>query len=164
MADGLTFKLKGIDAVKRKLQSLDNDARYRGGRLALRKAANLVRDTVKSNALRIDDPSTPKSIAKNAAVRWSGKTFRTTGNLHFRVGILGGARQNAKRQTINTDGSSANPGGDTYYWRFLEFGTEKMRAQPFFSNALSDKAGEATTVFVKEFDKAVGRALKRAGK
>jgi hypothetical protein len=73
-------------------------------------------------ALRIDDPTTAEVIAKNVSVRWSSKRFNSTGDLAFRVGVLGGARQygNTKENvrkgrvgaSYKTGGDKGNPGGD----------------------------------------------------
>ncbi|OHV13010.1 HK97-gp10 family putative phage morphogenesis protein [Kushneria phosphatilytica] len=156
MADSIQFEIEGVNALAEKLQGLPQDMRKKGGRFALRKAANLVRERVKDSARRLDDPETANNIADNVVVRWDGKHFRQTGDLKFRVGVLGGAKSRQKNQQ--------NPGGDTYYWRFLEFGTENMRAQPFLRPALAESINAATQEFVTQYDKALNRAIKRAAK
>ena len=153
----VSIEMTGLDAVLAKLKEVEHDVRYKGGRYALRKAANVVRDTIIEGAKQLDDPSTQEEIAKNVAIRWSGKQFRTTGDLAFRVGLLGGARQQEQK------GKPA-PGGHTFYWRFLEFGTEKMPARPFVRTALSENVAKATQTFVAEYSKALDRAIKRAKK
>ncbi|WP_110641012.1 HK97-gp10 family putative phage morphogenesis protein [Salinicola sp. CPA57] len=174
MADSITFRIEGVEALNAKLKGVSDDVRLKGGRFALRKAANLVRDQAKANAARVDDPTTNESIAKNIAVRWDGKHFKRTGDLKFRVGVLGGAmaygdtRLNRRKSRVGkeygTDGSSGNPGGDTWYWRFLEFGTSRQRAQPFMRTALASSIDAATAEFVNQYGKAVDRAIKRAAK
>ena len=58
----------------------------------------------------------------------------------IRVGVLGGAKNYAAYGEIVTGRSAkGNPGGDTFYWRFLEFGTSKMRARPFMRPAMLTK-------------------------
>ncbi|WP_217629295.1 HK97-gp10 family putative phage morphogenesis protein [Halomonas taeanensis] len=68
----------------------------------------------------------------------------------------GGAASKAK--------NAKNPGGDTYYWRFLEFGTEHMAAQPFMRPGMDESVAPATDEFVTQFDKAIVRAIRRANK
>lgn len=153
----VSLNVTGLDEVLAKLETVEYDVRYKGGRFALRKAANVVRDAVIAGALRLDDAATPESIAKNVAIRWSGKTFRRTGDLAFRVGILGGARAQEQK------GAPA-PGGHTFYFRFLEFGTQNMAARPFIRQALSSNAQKAATTFIQEYEKALDRAIKRAGR
>ncbi|WP_394243900.1 HK97-gp10 family putative phage morphogenesis protein [Halopseudomonas laoshanensis] len=174
MADGVEFKLPDIDDLVAKLDAVVFETKYKGGRFALRKAAQLIREKAKANALRLDDPATARSIAKNVAERWNGRLFKRTGDLGFRIGVLGGAKQygdtKANRrsgrvgETYPTGGSSTNPGGDTFHWRFLEFGTSRQRAQPFLRPALENNIDAATSEFIQQYDKVLDRAIKKAAK
>lgn len=160
MTDGVQFSLVGLDSLLGKLEAVTHDAKYKGGRFALRKAANLVKAKVQENAKRIDDTASAADISANAAVRWSSRTFKRTGNLAFRVGIMGGAGGNLSQK----EQASGLPGGDTRHWRLVEFGTEHSRAQPFMRPALSQNIGAATDEFIKQYDKALDRAIKKAAK
>ncbi|HEL8026119.1 TPA: HK97 gp10 family phage protein, partial [Escherichia coli] len=93
MADGIEMKIEGLDAVAGKLSALSGVAESKAGRFALRKAANVIRDRARANAARIDDPQTDEAIHQNIVARFSSKRYRQTGDLAFRVGVLGGARQ-----------------------------------------------------------------------
>jgi len=156
MAD---VELKGVDALLKKLTGLSFDMKYKGGRFALRKAAQVVVRQVKQNAQRIDDPATVADITKNVAERWNARLFKRTGDLGFRVGILGGAGGNKTSEEL-----SGNPGGDTRHWRYKEFGTEKMKAEPFMRPAGEQSAQAATDEFILQYGKSLDRALKKAGK
>ena len=167
MADSFDFELKGTEQLILKLKGLSNDLKYKGGRAALRKAANLVRNAGIQNAGGVNDPKTPEEIAKNIVVRWSSKTFKNTGDLAFRVGVLGGARQDSQAYKdigVYKGKGKANPGGDTFYWRFVEFGTARSRAQPFMRRALSENITAATDEFIKQYEKGLDRAIKKAAK
>lgn len=155
MADSVQFEIEGVDALNAKLATVTKDMRYKGGRFALRRAANLVRDKAKANAERLDDPETGRKIADNVAVRWSGRTFKRTGNLKFRVGVLGGGR-------LRGGNPDTGAGGPTPHWHLLELGTEKMQAQPFMRPAASDNLHAIQAEFVTQYDKALDRAIKRA--
>lgn len=155
MADAFRFNLEGVPELQAKLKSVREDVRYRGGRFALRKAANLVRDKAKSKADSLDDPATARTISDNIVVRWSGRTFRQTGDLHFRIGVKGGGRTRG----ANPD---TGAGGATPHWHFLELGTSRQAATPFMRPALEDNAQQAGAVFVREYKKAIDRAIKRA--
>lgn len=171
MAD---IKLQGVDALVGKLASVSKEMKFKGGRFALRKAANLVRDAAIMNARALDDPDTREDISKNVTVRFSTRTFKRTGDLKFRVGIMGGAAQYANTKdnvrarragkTYATGGSSANPGGDTWYWRLLEFGTQFIAARPFLRPAIENNAQAAIDTFARESERAIDRAVKRQGK
>lgn len=172
MAETIEFNLVGLDSLLGKLAVVNSETKRKGGRAALRKAAQLVSAAAKTNAQLLDDPQTSTEISKNIAIRWNSSLFRRTGDLGFRVGILGGAkeiknyytRRGRKGGTYEVGGDSGNPGGDTFYWRFLEFGTSKMRAQPFLRKALADNIELATSTFISEYERAISRAIKRAAK
>ncbi|MDG5498967.1 HK97-gp10 family putative phage morphogenesis protein [Marinobacter sp. BGYM27] len=173
MADSVTFDVSGLNALADRLATIQDDIKYKGGRFALRKAANLVRDAAKANARSINDPATPEDIAENIAVRWSSRRFKRTGDLMFRVGVRGGAkeyaktRENARKQRVGksypTGGDKTNPGGDTWHWRLVEFGSETNAARPFLRPALASNIDRASREFVNQYGKALDRAIKRAG-
>ncbi|MBU0523499.1 MULTISPECIES: HK97-gp10 family putative phage morphogenesis protein [unclassified Pseudomonas] len=156
MADSIEFSLVGIDSLIGKLEAISYDMKRKGGRSALRKAAQLVADKMKEGAKRIDDPETGRSIADNVALRWNGKLFKASGDLGFRVGILHGA--------VLKNGGDTSANSPTPHWRLIEFGTAKMRAQPFARKALADNISEATNTFITEYEKAIDRAIRRAAK
>lgn len=157
-------ELTGLDQIQAKLKALGEEAQYKGARTGMRKAANLVRDAVRTAAKSFDDPETAEDIGKNIAVRFSRKAYKRDGSIHFRVGVLGGAKAPAKAVGEFAGKGKANPGGDTFYWRFLEFGTENIPAQPFMRPALQNNQSQATQTFITEFDKAIARAIKRQAK
>ena len=159
MADGVEFSIGGVDSLLGKLDAVIYDVKRKGGRSALRKAAQLVANKAKDGAEKLDDTATGRSIAKNIALRWNGRLFKQTGDLAFRVGVLHGAvlPKKGARPDLSTN-------GPTPHWRLLEFGTEKMQASPFMRKALADNISAATDTFVTEYEKAIDRAIKRAAK
>src|SRR5690606_22168251 len=121
----------------------------------MRKAAQVIRDQARKNAEAINDPATSENIAKNIVERFSPRRYKRTGDLMFRVGVLGGARGFAAASGELQGAGSGNPGGDTFYWRFLEFGTSKHAATPFMRPAADQSAQKATDVFIREYNKAI---------
>ena len=174
MVAELDVQLFGLPDLSAKFESMKYDVRKKGGRAALRKAAQMVAGFAKQGAAALDDPATSNSIAENIAVRWDGRLNKRTGDLGFRVGVLGGAasyansaenrRKGRAGATYTTGGSKGNPGGDTWYWRHLEVGTSKMPANPFMRKALAEHIEEVTNEFIRHYDKALDRAIKRAKK
>lgn len=161
MADSIEFNIEGLDALLGKLESVTYDMKRKGGRSALRKAAQLVAERARENAARIDDPQSAEAIFQNIALRWNGRLFKRTGDLGFRVGVLGGARI-PKSKPKGTD--PGGPGGDTRYWAFVEFGTSDTQAKPFLRSALADNISAATNAFVTAYRKSIDAAIKRAAK
>lgn len=161
----VSVKMEGIDQLVIKLNALKYDAQYKGGRYALRKAAQLIRDKARENAQRLDNPTSRNKIYLNIVEKWASKQYKATGDLGFRIGVLGGARDYSAYGEITTGKSASdNPGGDTFYWRFVEFGSENNRAKPFMRPALEQNTQAATDVFIAQFDKAIDRALRKAAK
>lgn len=148
MADKFEFHVKELDDILDTMKALPAAIRKKGVQFGLRKGANLVRDAAKENARRLNNPDTPEDIAANIAVRASNRYYKQTGDVMMRVGVRGGAAtyadnrwNRAKRRagkTYKTDGGKGNPGGDTFHWRFLEFGTRHMAATPFMRPALEN--------------------------
>lgn len=156
MADGVEISLTGLDALLGRLDSISDDLKKKGGRAALRRAGNVIVDRAKANARRVDDIGTGRSIADNIALRWNGRVFRRTGDLAFRIGVLHGAvLKNHPDKAVNAP---------TPHWRLLEFGTEKMRAQPIMRPAAENGVDMVISTFVNEYDKALDRAIARARK
>lgn len=156
MADGVEFSILGLDGLLGKLSAVSVDVRHKGGRAALRKAAQVVVQKAKEGAERIDDKATGRSISDNIALRWNGRLFKRTGDLGFRIGVLHGA--------VLKDGGDLSTNAPTPHWRLIEFGTEKMPAAPFMRQALADSISEVTNTFVTEYEKAIDRAIRRAAK
>lgn len=167
--------MEGVEALAKRLEGLKYDVAKKGGRFALRKAAQVVRDKARANAQALNDPETAAEISKNITERWASKFNKSTGDLMFRVGILGGVFGKLQGDTTGVYGDKftkktrkkgaviGGPGGDTRHWGYLEFGTEFAAARPFMRPAGEQSAQEATSVFIEQFDKALDRALKKAG-
>ena len=174
MADSVEVSLTGIESLLGKMDAVSEVTRNKAGRFALRKAANIIRDRARSNASRVDDPLTKEAIHKNIVASFSSKQFRRTGDLAFRVGVMGGARQYANTKanvrkgragrTYKTAGDKGNPGGDTWYWRFLEFGTEHAAAKPVLRPAMNGVDNAVISIFAEEMEKAIDRAFRQATK
>ncbi|MEB6521090.1 HK97 gp10 family phage protein [Citrobacter portucalensis] len=156
MADGVDFSIIGVEALLGKLSSISDDLRRRGGRAALRRAGNVIVDRAKTNASRIDDPLTGRSITANVAMRWNGRLFKKTGNLGFRIGVLHGA--------VLKKHPDLGENAPTPHWRLIEFGTENVRAQPFMRPAAESSVSEVINVFASEYEKSIDRAIRRAAK
>lgn len=158
----VTFKINGLDELEAKLKKLADPKRIRNAaRRSLRRGANVVASAAKRNAGSIDDPKTRNSIQKNIAVRGGGaRRERRVGGAMMRVGIRGGARNMSKYGEFNGKGN-ANPGGDTFYWRFLEFGTSQIAARPFMRNAMAQSADQAVSAIATaanvELDKEIAK-------
>lgn len=150
------FKIVGLEKVLANMRSVSVQVRGKIGRAAVRKGANVIRDAAKEGWARVDRADTPNNIAQNVAVQFSSKTFRRTGDVMFRVGIRGGAKQyvnNKANVRARRAGKSYATGGSTFYWRFYELGTKNQPARPILQPALFNNGQQAMNAMAAEFDR-----------
>lgn len=154
-----TVKVTGTEQAIKRLKALTGAQGKRAARRALRRGANVMRDAARVNAARVDDPMTRENIAKNIMVQAGGsRRERRVDGVMMRVGVRGGARNMEKYGEFRGEGKG-NPGGDTWYWRLLEFGTEKMAAQPILRPAMTSSAQAATDAFAGAFGAEIDKEL-----
>lgn len=161
------FKWTGLDAALKRMENLSTDVRKGAFKRAVRLGAVVIQKQAQANARAIDDPATSNSIPKNIAVQYSNPKSKAEGGIVYRVGVLGGAQQlhrdnkkNRRKGIVGQATSGTN--GSTWYWRFLELGTSKMRARPFMVPALISKGHQAQNVIVANLDKAIDASIKSA--
>lgn len=133
-----------------RLSTLPDKLQKKGVVRAARKAMRVALNAAKAAARGFDDPESAERIWRNVAIQNSSRQGRQVGGVVMRLGVRGGAKQYAKTrenvrkrrvgQTYKTLGSKDNPGGDTWYWRFLELGTRRTAAQEFLQPALRENA------------------------
>lgn len=156
MAD-VDVKIEGLDEVLRKMDLLKDPRKIRNAAMrASRKAMNIVRDAARQNAQAIDDPETVEKIWKNIKVS-SGKS-RDKSLVIMRVGVDGGAAMNAHSDRAAL---AAKSGGNTTYWRFLEYGTSEIPAVPFMRPALANNVQKVTDNFSLSFNAELEKELSK---
>src|SRR5690554_7379421 len=157
---GITYTKEGLPELLGKLDTVTDDMKRKGGRFALRKAAQVIRDQARQNASKIDDPRSAADIEANIVERWNGRLFKRTGRLGFRIGVQGGAGGNKPASAF-----AGLPGGDTRQaFRQQEFGNSNHAAQPFMRPAVDQAGQQAVDTFINEYSRALDRALRRAKK
>jgi HK97 gp10 family phage protein len=149
------LNISGLDEFNKKIAELKDVKKVRSrARSAARKAMKIVQLSAQMGAAYIDDPKTREDIQKNIVIR-NGKT-RDFGTVIMRVGIMGGAAVNGKTDRAKL---AALPGGETVYWRYIEFGTSKMPATPFMRPALQQNLQKITDEFANTFMKSTEKAI-----
>lgn len=163
------FKWDGVDEALGRMRNLSLAVRKGAFKRAVRQGAVVIQKQAQANARAIDDPSTKNSIPRNIAVQYSSPKSKAEGGIVYRVGVLGGAQQlhrdnkkNRRKGIVGQATSGTN--GSTWYWRFIELGTSKMRARPFMVPALIAKGAAAQNAIVDGLDKAITAAVKAAAK
>lgn len=134
--------IEGLEELYKTLSKLDDLAATKALNRGMTRGAAALRSQARRNAKAVDDPSTPEAIYKNiTSRRWRVKKGKKY--LGASIGVMAG------------DGK----GGDTYYWRFLEFGTKKMAAKPFLEPALKQSKEKVLTSIKEGAEKAVADAI-----
>lgn len=140
-------RIQGLEQLQQKLRAIGKKSTIkRIARKSARQAMNIARDAARANAKALDDPITKEKIWKNIVTQ-TGKTSNSN-EIRMRVGVRGGAAQNKYTDKTALAGL---PGGITTYWRYIEFGTSEIAAQPFMRPALSKNVGQITDKFVSVF-------------
>lgn len=156
-----TQQLQGFDELAAKLRAIAPALRKKALRNALAAGARVVRDEARAAAPVLSRPvpyRTAGLVKKSIVVRTS-KVARRAGDVGVFVNVrpakgarfrtqttrLLGARLRTRVQTRASLRGARSP-VDPFYWRFLEFGTRKMRARPFLQRA-AKKLPQALRVF-----------------
>jgi HK97 gp10 family phage protein len=111
----------------------------------------------------VDRAGTPNKIYENVAVQFAGRTFRRTGDIMYRVGIRGGARQysNTKQnRRSGRVGQTYKVDGSTFYWRFYELGTSRQPARPVMQPALFNNGPAVLAAFLAALEAGIRKAVR----
>lgn len=146
-------EIEGLDAVLAKLEQLGNKRKSKNAATrASRKAMNIVRKAAVQNAKAIDNKDSPNKIWKNIATQ--AKKTKGTDLVMMKVGVKGGAKKRVQT-------GKPNSGGDTWYWRFDEFGTSNQSARPFLRPAINNNIDavqkEFAESYMAELDKEIAK-------
>jgi len=124
MADWVTYNLKGADELSARFKGLAEEMRRKVVLPAAKDAMDIVLLDAKDRAARIDDPETANFIPANLAMIERKALGEELGAVIISVGV----RMRKRGQK----------GGNTFYWWWVELGTEKNRAKPFLRPALAN--------------------------
>jgi HK97 gp10 family phage protein len=134
MADWVSYKLTGADELSAKFRELSQGMRSQVAVPAAKDAMELVMIDAKSRADRIDDPETRNQISANIAMIEQKKLGEELGAAIVSVGVK--------------KSRSGQRGGNTFYWWYVELGTEHSAAFPFMRGALASKREEVFKEFL----------------
>ena len=136
-----SVNVSGMDGVIDRMSRLPDKLQRKGARAAARKAMNIVRNAARANARGLDDPVTAETIWRNVITQDSPRSGRRIGGVAMRVGVRGGASYSEDRASA----AAGNPGGYTWYWRFLELGAENVPREEFLLPAMESNAQAVAT-------------------
>jgi len=144
LAKGWGVEIEGAKFVRNTMKDLMPREARNIARRAVVAVARQVRDTARENAPR--DSGTLKKAIRSRRSK--------------------GGRDKANAEVNVTTGTEARRDG--WYWHFIEFGTTKMKAQPFIQPTLAEWRNKAAAAFETEWwgnfrKEMVKRAKKQRG-
>lgn len=136
-----TQQIQGFDDLAAKLREIPKALRKRVLRNALAAGGRLVRDAARASApvLQAPTPYRTLGLLKKQIVVRTSKASRRAGDVGVFVNVrpAKSGQRGAKSRT------------DPFYWRFVNFGTKKLAARPFLTNAAA-RLPAALTIFQEQ--------------
>jgi HK97 gp10 family phage protein len=154
----VSIKVQGLRELGERLRALSRDMALKTARGATAAAAGVVRKRAQALAPIADAPH-PLGRRKGQLVQ--------PGNLRKNIYV----RRVPPQQTpftsehlVTVRQGSGKAGRDAFYGRFIEFGTVKMRPQPFLRPALASERGKALETMKKRLASGIARFEKGSGR
>lgn len=140
MAKRETFKIEGLAELGKALRELPARVARNGLRVSVYAGAKVVRDEARARAPKAEQPlgpnQPPPGTLKRSVIMKHIPALSSLTRQTFFVTVRHGKK-------YRKQGKKGNLSQDAWYWRFVEFGTQKMRARPFLRPALEAKRREA---------------------
>lgn len=160
-------KIDGLDGLLRSLREAPKAIQGRAVQAGMRKGGNVIRDDARRRAPKESGFMASQIVTRRANSRSRQRAGVGQGGEYFTVGVKTGRRRkyaNTKRnRRRGRVGKVYEEAGWAYYWRFKEFGSRKMRAEPFLTPAGEAKGPEAAQVVIDETWAALDKQLKKDG-
>lgn len=157
-----SIKIDGLKELEKALKELPLEIQKRPLRSAISAGAKVIADEAISRA-----PEGETGNLRKALYRYRSRRQSATGKETFLVGvrkgkgIYGNTRLNRR---LNRVGKKYTTQGEAYYWRFLEFGTSKMSAQPFLRPAYENAKERAVKVIKERLGKSIEQQARKLAK
>ncbi|URJ84950.1 HK97 gp10 family phage protein [Pasteurella multocida] len=151
----VTVKIKGLKQLQQAMDSLGRKTSNRIAVKAMRKGGAIVRDKARQNAPVLKENvshrragTLRKAISTRTKVSRGGKT-------HTYIWVKGLSIKQVLKFKDKTGKAGAYNPKDPFYWRFVEFGTSKMPAQPFLRPAFEQTKRQATKEIIETLHKEI---------
>lgn len=151
-----TVKIEGLDDLNRAIAELAGDLKRKVIRAALRDAAKPIQRAAVAAApvLRSEHPHRlPGTLRRSILVKASKRFKGQNGEIGVFVSV-------SKRKGLGGKASARNP-FDPFYWRFLEFGTQKMSRRQFMTPAFEANTDNALRIFQARLKTRIDKANHR---
>lgn len=158
-------KLDGLEKTVAALRALPAELASKNGgpiRRALYAGAKVMRDDAQSRA-----PVDTGNLKANVFIYRDRDPQRSGATERYLIGVRTkrGHRARIARSRLNTRlgrvGARFRLKGDAYYWHFVEFGTQKSKAQPFLRPAFESHKSETVSTFSAKLARDVEAAVRK---
>jgi HK97 gp10 family phage protein len=156
----LEIEVQNLDEVIKRMRDFVPRLQRKALRDSARKSMKIVEKAARAKLQSQTGPEATGALAKSITTRNNAKQGKRVGGVVMQVGIKGGAKQyvqNARNVRLGRVGQSYEQGGNQYYFRFIEFGTSKMRARPFLQPALSENVQKVSDTMASELSTAIDK-------
>jgi len=165
MANNQTM-LRGLDGLLDALKALPPAVASKNGgpaRVALARGAKVIRDDARARA-----PKDTGAMAANIVMKRDAQPQRSGVNERYTVGVRGGSLStysNTKRnRRKGVVGKKYEKQSATFYWRFVEFGTNRQPAKPFLRPAFESQKEQALNVITSTLTKGIESAARKVAR
>ena len=148
MADDATVELSGFRELAAALREIGPRAAKNTLRRAVSSGAVLVRNEARARA-----PVDSGEMKKDIQVK--REKDQRDGPLSAKYSVF---VRSGKKSRLS--GRSRNVQKDSFYWKFVEFGTSKMAAQPFLDPAFQSKKEDAVKAIGESLDEGIQKAAR----
>lgn len=139
----LSVKVTGLKELGQALENLGRKTKNKLGAKAMRKGGAIIRDQARANAPMLKEkvPHRKRGTLKKNIV--ASTKPQKDGSVRTIIFVRSLKNSKVLEFKGKTGKSGAYNPNDPFYWRFVEFGTSKMPAQPFLQPAFSAKKEQA---------------------
>ena len=160
MANRETVKVEGLAQLAKALRELPDRVAKNGLRVAVYSGAKVIRDEARLRApkatMSLGPLQPPPGTLKRSVIMKHIPELSNLTRQTFFVTVRHGKK-------YRKQGKKGNLSQDAWYWRFVEFGSSKMRARPFLRPALEAKRRAAVQAMKDRLSERVEQEAKSLG-
>ena len=148
-----TVRIDGLKELSKKLKRLPEKVRNKHLRATVREGAKVVLYGAIHNA-----PKDTGQLAGSLGIAVSKGRKGVHGYDYLaRIGV----RYAEKDKQFSLTGGYIAGKGSSYYWRFVEFGTEKMEERPFLAPAFEDNKRQILNIMIRRIRKGLAQEARK---
>ena len=155
----VSVHMMGLEQLRRALRALPEKIQARELGAAVAAGASVIRQEAKALVPVLKEPQANRlpGVLRRAIRSTRGKRRDSEASAVVSIRLLS-KKAVAAFKAKGGKSSAQNP-NDPFYWRFVEFGTSKMRAQPFLRSAFNTKKEQAAQRIKERLAQVIARQV-----